>query len=172
MQDILLEPYGGQILHLTVGATTTLTALLAAGGLTGFGLAARLWAAAPIRIAWPAFGALVGLAAFSAVIFSGPLHRRCCSPRYGADRFRCRSVRPLHADGRDGMAPRGQIGLALGIWGAVQASAAGVGRRVGGLIRDGVSALASKARSARRWPIPPTGYTVVYHIEIACCSRP
>ena len=33
MQDILLEPYGGEILHLTVGATTALTALLAAGAL-------------------------------------------------------------------------------------------------------------------------------------------
>jgi BCD family chlorophyll transporter-like MFS transporter len=42
MQDILLEPYGGQILHLAVGTTTTLSALLAAGGLSGFGLAAVL----------------------------------------------------------------------------------------------------------------------------------
>ena len=42
MEDILLEPYGGQILHLTVGATTALTALLAVGGLLGFGLAARV----------------------------------------------------------------------------------------------------------------------------------
>jgi BCD family chlorophyll transporter-like MFS transporter len=40
MQDILLEPYGGQVLHLSVGSTTALTALLAVGGLFGFGLAA------------------------------------------------------------------------------------------------------------------------------------
>ncbi|MBL1640110.1 MFS transporter, partial [Klebsiella pneumoniae] len=33
MQDILLEPYGGQILNLTVGETTALTALLAGGTL-------------------------------------------------------------------------------------------------------------------------------------------
>lgn len=39
MQDILLEPYGGEILHLTVSSTTFLTATLAAGGLPGFGLA-------------------------------------------------------------------------------------------------------------------------------------
>jgi hypothetical protein len=31
MQDVLLEPYGGQILRLTVAETTALTALLAAG---------------------------------------------------------------------------------------------------------------------------------------------
>ena len=42
MQDILLEPYGGQVLHLPVGATTAFTALLAVGGLVGFGIAAKL----------------------------------------------------------------------------------------------------------------------------------
>ncbi len=41
MQDILLEPYGGQILHLPVGATTTLTAMMACGALAAFALAAR-----------------------------------------------------------------------------------------------------------------------------------
>ena len=41
MQDILLEPYGGEILKLSVGATTTLTALLAAGTLAALTLAAR-----------------------------------------------------------------------------------------------------------------------------------
>ena len=33
MQDILLEPYGGEILHSAVGETTALTAMLAAGTL-------------------------------------------------------------------------------------------------------------------------------------------
>ena len=42
MEDVLLEPYGGQVLHLTVGATTRLTATLALGGLLGFGLASRV----------------------------------------------------------------------------------------------------------------------------------
>ena len=41
MQDILLEPYGGHVLGLSVGATTFMTALLAVGGLFGFGTAAR-----------------------------------------------------------------------------------------------------------------------------------
>ena len=41
MQDILLEPYGGKILHLPVGATTALTAMLAIGGGLGLLLAAR-----------------------------------------------------------------------------------------------------------------------------------
>eukprot|EP01041_Mallomonas_annulata_P041870 gene41870-66032_t len=41
MEDVLLEPYGGEILGLGVGATTVLTALLAGGALVAFGLAAR-----------------------------------------------------------------------------------------------------------------------------------
>ena len=79
MQDVLLEPYGGQVLHLTVGTTTLLSALLATGGLSGFGLAARMLGRGsdPYRLA--AMGALVGLAAFSAVIFAAPLESRRCS---------------------------------------------------------------------------------------------
>ena len=41
MQDVLLEPYGGKVLHLPVGMTTSLTALLAIGGAAGLGLAAK-----------------------------------------------------------------------------------------------------------------------------------
>ncbi len=37
MQDVLLEPYGGEILGLSVSATTTLTAIWALGALIGFG---------------------------------------------------------------------------------------------------------------------------------------
>ena len=58
MVDILLEPFGGQVLHLPVAATTKLTALLALGGLLGFGLASRALGAAPIPIAWPGTGPL------------------------------------------------------------------------------------------------------------------
>jgi BCD family chlorophyll transporter-like MFS transporter len=41
MQDVLLEPYGGQILGLSVGQTTGLTALWAIGTLLGLGWSAR-----------------------------------------------------------------------------------------------------------------------------------
>ena len=51
MQDILLEPYGGKILHLPVGVTTALTAMLALGGGAGLVLAARLLAARQTPIA-------------------------------------------------------------------------------------------------------------------------
>lgn len=42
MQDILLEPYGGQILGLSVAQTTALNAIWASGALIAFGLAAHL----------------------------------------------------------------------------------------------------------------------------------
>jgi BCD family chlorophyll transporter-like MFS transporter len=168
MQDILLEPYGGQVLHLPVSATTSLTALLAGGGMAGFAYAANKLAdgADPYRLA--AYGVLVGLAAFSSVIFAGAL----VSPflfgvgvtliGLGVGLFAHCTLTAAMA-----MAPGGQIGLALGIWGAVQASAAGVAVAAGGLIRDGVSALAARGVLGHGVDGPSTGYAVVYNIELA-----
>ncbi|MCR9112302.1 MAG: PucC family protein, partial [Rhodobacteraceae bacterium] len=53
MQDVLLEPYGGEILGLSVSSTTLLTAIWAAGALAGFVLAGRLLALGrnPYRLA-------------------------------------------------------------------------------------------------------------------------
>jgi BCD family chlorophyll transporter-like MFS transporter len=64
------------------------------------------------------------------------------------------------------MARPGQIGMALGIWGAVQASAAGGAIALGGLIRDGVGELATRGVLGEALNTPSTGYSVVYHIEI------
>jgi BCD family chlorophyll transporter-like MFS transporter len=57
--------------------------------------------------------------------------------------------------------------LALGVWGAVQASAAGSSTALGGLIRDGVSVLAARGTLGAALSGPSIGYSVVYHIEIA-----
>jgi len=73
MQDIILEPYGGEILHLGVGATSLLTAISAAGALLAFGMAARLLAAGLDAGRIAALGALLGMPAFAMVIFSAPL---------------------------------------------------------------------------------------------------
>jgi len=54
-------------------------------------------------------------------------------------------------------APRDQIGLALGAWGASQATAAGLGVALGGVIRDIVATTSNH---------PATGYHVVYGLEI------
>ena len=168
MQDILLEPYGGQVLHLPVGTTTILSAVLAAGGLTGFGLAARLLGRGVDAYRLAAFGALAGLAAFSCVIFAAPLGSVVLFAvgtvmiGFGAGLFaHCTLTAAM------GTARNGQIGLALGVWGAVQASAAGSAVAAGGLIRDGVSVLATSGRLGEAMTSVATGYSVVYHIEVA-----
>ena len=73
MQDVLLEPYGGQVLGLSVSATTLLTAVWASGALLGFAYAARLLLRKndPYRIAGR--GLMIGLVAFPVVIFAAPV---------------------------------------------------------------------------------------------------
>ena len=65
------------------------------------------------------------------------------------------------------LARDGESGLALGTWGAVQATAAGSGIAIGGGLRDAVSSLAESGALGRALADPSTGYSVVYHIEIA-----
>jgi BCD family chlorophyll transporter-like MFS transporter len=64
------------------------------------------------------------------------------------------------------LAPENQRGLALGAWGAVQASAAGVAVALGGIIRDVVSGLVAANRLVPALSRPATGYATVYTIEI------
>ncbi len=170
MQDVLLEPYGGEILGLSVSATTLLTALWAMGALIGFGLAAR-WLSTgtdPFRMAGR--GLLFGLVAFCAVIFSAPMN----SPTiffagagligFGGGLFSVSTLTAAMTMPAEGLAGRG---LALGVWGAAQATAAGLGVAIGGTVRDVVNAAATSGQLGEAMASPATGYSVVYHIEIA-----
>lgn len=167
MQDILLEPYGGQVLDLSVGATTLLTAMLAGGTLLACGLAARLLSRGgdPHRIA--AVGAVIGLVAFMAVIASAPLDSPLLFRSgtgligFGGGLF---AVGTLTA--AMGMAEGDHSGLALAAWGAVQASAAGLAIALGGALRDLFNALAADGSLGPALTGDSTGYLVVYHIEI------
>lgn len=168
MQDILLEPYGGQILQLSVGATTLLTGLLACGTLAAFGLAARALnhGSDPLRLA--ALGALVGVFAFAAVVFAAPLDSApifrvgTVLIGFGGGLFAVGTLSAAMA-----MESQGRYGLALGAWGAVQASAAGGGIALGGAIRDLVSNLAASGALGPALSGPAVGYSVVYHLEVA-----
>jgi BCD family chlorophyll transporter-like MFS transporter len=157
MEDVLLEPYGGEILHLSVGDTTTLTATLAIGGLLGFGLASRILSrgADPFRMAGS--GAMVGIPAFMLVICAAPLQS---SMLFGLGTLLIGFGAGLFGHGTltatMNLAPENQAGLALGAWGAVQATAAGVAVAFGGIIRDIVAIFAGSA----------AGYVSVYCIEI------
>jgi MFS transporter, BCD family, chlorophyll transporter len=169
MQDVLLEPYGGSVLHLSVSATTLLTATLAFGGLTGFGLASRILSrgASPFRMAET--GALVGVPAFLAVIFAAPMQ----SPAvFVLGTFLIGFAGGLFSHGTltatMQLAPTTQRGLALGTWGAVQATAAGIGVAVGGIIRDVVSTLTREGSllGSVHTTAPEAGYMFVYVVEV------
>jgi BCD family chlorophyll transporter-like MFS transporter len=168
MQDILLEPFGGQVLGLGVGATTALTAILASGSLAAFGLAAVQLGRGgdPHRLA--ALGVLAGILAFCAVIFAAPLgspgllRAGAALIGFGAGLFAVGTLTAAMAATGDDAA-----GLALGAWGAVQATAAGVGIALGGALRDGVSALATRGALGPGLADAAVGYSVVFHLEIA-----
>lgn len=168
MQDILLEPYGGEVLALDVGETTLLTALLAGGTLAGLALSARLLGRGmnPCRLA--AMGLVAGVAAFALVILSAPLDAPALFRTgtvligFGGGLFGVGTLTAAMA-----LADEGGSGLALGAWGAVQAVAAGGGIALGGALRDIVVALTADGRFGAALSGPEVGYNVVYHIEIA-----
>jgi BCD family chlorophyll transporter-like MFS transporter len=167
MQDIILEPYGGQVLHLTVGQTTLLTAALAAGTLCAFALAARMLARGVDACRLAGYGVLVGVLAFMLVIFAAPLANallfRLGTPLigFGTGLFACGTL--AVAMDRDRL---GHNGLALGAWGAAQATAAGLGIALGGALRDGVSALATRGALGEALVTQAAGYEFVYLLEI------
>ncbi len=168
MQDVLLEPYGGQVLGMSVGATTWLSAALAAGGLAGFGLASRILSRGfdPARMARigaalgvPAFAAVLGAAASSSVaLFAAGV----VLIGFGAGLF-SHGTLTLTMN----RAPAEQAGLALGAWGAVQATAAGAALALGGIGRDLVDALARRDAFGAALSGPVTGYAAVYAVELA-----
>ncbi len=167
MADILLEPYGGQILGMTVAETTRLTAILAMGTLIGFALASRFMAHGvdPLRVA--SVGAIVGIPSFLAVILSAPMESTVLFTManfaigFGAALF---SHGTLTSTMR--LAPREQSGLALGAWGSVQATALGLGIAFSGIARDVVTALGVGAEWGLRLGGAAAGYIVVYGVEI------
>ena len=163
MSDVLLEPYGGQVLLFDVAETTKLTATLAAGGLIGFVFASKVLARGfdPFRMA--AAGAALGIPAFAAIIAAAPLGS---AGLFVAGTFLVGVGGGLFSHGTltatMSLAPREQTGLALGTWGAVQATAAGIGLALGGIIRDLVQGSALAAGSG-----PAVPYISVYMLEIA-----
>jgi len=157
MGDVLLEPFGGEILHLEVSDTTLLTALLALGGLTGFAWASRVLGrgADPFRMACG--GVWVGIPAFLAVLVSAPQASLLLFALgtlligFGAGLFGHGTLTATMNH-----APPGQAGLALGAWGAVQATAAGLAMVLGGIIRDLMALVVDSG----------TAYAFVYSLEV------
>ena len=157
MADVLLEPFGGLVLAMSVAETTRLTVYLALGSLVGFTLASR-WigrGGRPMDVA--IYGALIGIPAFVAVVISAQtlsvalLIGATLVAGFGAGLF---GHGTLTATMRS--APRDQIGLSLGAWGAVQTTAAGLAIAAGGVMRD-----AAVTQTAR----PADAYLPVFILE-------
>ncbi len=168
MQEILLEPYGAQVLGLSVAETTRLTAIWAFGTLAAFGLAARALTRGADTYRLSGTGVLIGICAFTAVVFSAPVE----SPwlfragamliGFGGGLF---AVGTLTA--AMNMAGEGtHRGLALGAWGAVQATAYGVAIAFGGALRDVITVFAAEGAFGPVLTGPAVGYAAVYQLEI------
>jgi BCD family chlorophyll transporter-like MFS transporter len=162
MADVLLEPFGGQVLSMTVAQTTRLTVVMACGSLVGFALASR-WLGRdgwqPMTVAL--MGAAIGIPAFGLVMASAALLTvpllilATVMAGFGAGLF---GHGTLTATMR--AAPREQIGLSLGAWGAVQTTAAGAAVAIGGVIRD---AMLLSPHAAPATPAAP--YLPVFGLE-------
>lgn len=167
MQDVLLEPYGAQVLGLSVSGTSALTALWAAGALAGFTLAAQRLSQGDECHRLAGFGALIGVFAFSLLILAAPFGATMLflagviGIGFGGGLFSVGTLTAAMALARDG-----RSGIALGAWGAAQATAGGIGIAAGGALRDSVSALAMQGALGPALANPATGYSFVYHLEI------
>ncbi len=158
MQDALLEPYGAEVLGLTVGSTTMLTGSWAFGAIVSFSLSTRVLEAGlhPLRVA--GFGLVAGVCAFILVLLAAPL----ASPAllaigaaaigFGVGLFSVGTLLTAMS-----LSERRDTGVALGAWGAVQATAAGSALALGGIIRDTVAMFGNRG----------DGYATVYGLEIA-----
>ncbi|MFK7939183.1 MAG: PucC family protein [Roseovarius sp.] len=162
MADVLLEPYGGQALGMSVADTTKLTALFAIGTLAGFGLASRLLSGETLPTNLALTGSAIGVPGFAMIIFAsvgGGLLSFIIGTfmiGFGTGLF---GHATLTATMR--AAPANRIGLALGAWGAAQACAAGIGVALAGVVRDVVVGLQGATGNDAHTP-----YNVVFSIEV------
>ena len=169
MQDVLLEPYGAEILGLSVSSTTWLTAANAMGALVGFVLAGRWMMKGFDMFRMAARGLLTGVAAFTAVIFAAPLgsvaifYVGAAGIGLGLGLFAVSTLTAAMSLPEQGMAGRG---LVLGAWGAAQATAAGLAIAIGGALRDAVGGYALAGHLGEVFATPAFGYAFVYQVEI------
>ncbi len=157
-QDILLEPYGGQVLGMSVSETTRLTALWASGMLIAMFIA---WRAipkldSPMPVALMA--CIIGLAGFALIIGASVSQSVAAFLvgvlviGIGSGLFLISTLALIV-----GLADIKTAGLYVGMWGLVQTSAAGLGALMGSNLRDAV---------ARATGSVVQGYTTVYALEM------
>ncbi|NNJ10530.1 BCD family MFS transporter [Chloroflexales bacterium ZM16-3] len=156
--DVLLEPYGGQVLKMSITETSQLTALWGVGMLVSIALAGwALWKGRS-SVLLITMGCLLGAAGFLTVSLS--------SGESLANLFRVGVV--LIGMGRGmfivgalalvmSLVDKNHAGLFIGLWGITQALAQGFGTIGGGLARDVVQQLTGQVA---------LGYTLVYFTSL------
>ena len=169
MQDVLLEPYGGQILGLSVSETTNLTGVWALGALLGLALAANNSKKIVSSVSNAMTALLIGIVGFSAIIFSSPMQfpflyfLGTLFIGFGTGLF---SVSLLIIAMALSSKTNLGSGFILGSWGAAQAIGAGLGIAVGGILRDVVNKIALSGYLGSTFENNSIGYIFVYHLEI------
>jgi BCD family chlorophyll transporter-like MFS transporter len=114
-------------------------------------------------------GLLVGILAFCGVIFAAPLgsgtlfFAGAFGIGLGSGLFAISTLTAAMTLETGSLAGKG---LALGAWGAAQATAAGLSIFIGGALRDVVNSAALAGSFGPGMQNATTGYSVVYHIEI------
>ena len=169
MQDVLLEPYGGQILGLSVSETTNLTGVWALGALLGLALDANNSKKTVSSVSNAMTALLIGIVGFSAIIFSSPMQfpflyfLGTLFIGFGTGLF---SVSLLIIAMALSSKTNLGSGFILGSWGAAQAIGAGLGIAVGGILRDVVNKIALSGYLGSTFENNSIGYIFVYHLEI------
>lgn len=161
-QDLVLEPFAGAVFGLTPGASTQLSGVQHGGVLLGMLLAA--WAGRGRRLgslaAWQIGGclvsalALLGLAAGAMVGPVWPLKATVCLLGVANGAFSIAAIASMMRLAGEGRA--GRHGVRMGLWGAAQATAFGLG----GLVGTGAVDLARRLAAS-----PETAYAAVFVFE-------
>lgn len=152
--DVLLEPYGGQVLGMSVSETMRLTALWGVATIFGVTLAGFLLYRKVAPVLLIGLGCVVGAVGFGVISLAsdaalvGPFRVGVVMISSGRGLFMVGSIILVMS-----LTDVSHAGFLLGVWGIVQAMAQGLGTIGGGVIRDVAQYLTGSV---------VLGYTIVY----------
>ncbi len=141
-QDLILEPFAGTVFGLTPGATTQLSGLQHGGVLAGMiaaALAGSRWHIGSLR-QWTIGGCLASALALAGLVAAGvlgppwPLHATVFALGAANGAFSIAAIGSMMRMAGEGRAQR--EGVRMGLWGASQAIAFGIGGLAGALASD------------------------------------
>ena len=144
-QDLILEPFGGLLFGLTAGETTKLTGVQHQGvllgmicvGLLGSMLAKRKKAILKVFVVAGCFGSAISLAALSMAAQwapAWPLELNIFALGFANGMFAVAAIGTMMTLAGEGK--KSKEGIRMGVWGAAQAVAAGLGGFAGTVLLD------------------------------------